>query len=161
MTDVRPIPSAQVLRRGVSFGLCAGVVGGIAWFLVVLGTTSMTTYLIPALGIAVAYGVHLGMHRPGRKAAVVSVSITAVTVALSLYYVERHLIVTWFSDNGDNAAIPLVPYLDWIGSVLRHAFRKSPAAAVYTVLALVVGGWFGFRGFTHEHRPDTPVVRGQ
>ena len=154
MSDVRPSPRAQSLQRGVVFGLAAGVVGGIAWYLVVLGTTSMTTYLIPALGVGVAYGVHRGMHRAGRAAAVVSVLVTAITVVLSLYYVERHLVVTWFSDSGDSAHIPIVPYFDWVLEVLRHAYRKGPAPAIYSVLALVAGGWFGFQGFSHhEPRP--------
>jgi len=146
------------LRRGILFGIGAGVVGGVVWYLVVLGTTSMTTYLIPALGVGVAFGVHHGMHRPGRTAAIVSVVVTAVTVALSLFYVERHLIVNWFSDNADSAAIPLVPYLDWMVEVLGHAFKKGPAPALYSVLALVAGGWFGRQGFHHNDH-DTPSAR--
>jgi len=150
----------QPLPRGVLFGVAAGLIGGVAWYLVVLGTTSMTTYLIPALGVGVAYGVHQGMHRPGRVAAVVSVVVTAVTVALSLYYVERHLVVNWFADNGDSTSIPLVPYFDWMVSVLGHAFKKGPAPVLYSVFALVAGGWFGLRGFSHnDHDRPTPPSR--
>ena len=157
MSDVERVPSAQPLQRGVLFGLGAGVLGGIIWFLVVLGTTSMTTYLIPALGVGVAYGVYHGLRRPGRTAALVSVALTAVTVAISLYYVERHLVIGWFTDNHDSKHIPLVPYLDWMVAVLRHAFGKGPGPVIYSVLALVAGGWFGFKGFdSHEHagRPN-------
>ncbi|MDO8389348.1 MAG: hypothetical protein Q7V57_02585 [Actinomycetota bacterium] len=160
MSDIDVLPPAPALHRGVLFGVGAGIVGGVVWFLVVLGTTSMTTYLIPALGVGVAYGVHRGMHRPGRGAAVVSVIVTAVTVALSLYYVERHLVVNWFTDSGDSTSIPLVPYLDWMVEVLRHAFHKGPAPALYSVLALVAGGWFGFNGFAlNDNDRRTPPTR--
>jgi len=158
VSDTTAAGPQRSLRRGVLFGVAAGVAGGAVWFLVVLGTTAATTYLIPALGVGVAFGVHHGLHRPGRTAAVVSVAITAVTVAVSLYYVERHLVVNWFSDNGDSTHIPLVPYLDWMASVLRHAFEKGPAPAVYSVLALVAGGWFGRQGFGH-HDHDASAAR--
>lgn len=151
MSDVDASPHVHPLHRGVLYGVGAGVVAGLAWYLVVLGTTSMTTYLIPAIGVAVAYGVHRGMHKPGVGAAVASVAITAATVCLSLYYIERHLVINWFTDAGDSKHIPLVPYLDWMSSVLRHAFGKGPGPITYTVIALLVGGWFGFKGFpTHE-----------
>lgn len=160
MSDSDASSPAQLLRRGVLSGVGAGVAGGGIWFLIVLGTTSMTTYIIPALGVGVAYGVHRGMRRPGRSAAVVSVIVTAVTVALSLYYVERHLVVNWFSQSGDSKSIPLVPYLDWMVEVLHHAFQKGPAPALYSVLALVAGGWFGFQGFAHhDNERRTPPAR--
>ncbi len=82
-----------------------------------------------------------------------AVAITFVALALSMYYVERRLIAAWFADNGDNARIPLVPYLDWLVAVDRHALAKSASPALYSLLALVAAGWFGYKGFeTHPHR---------
>ena len=147
---------ARSLRRGVLFGVAAGVVAGLVWYLVVIGTTSTQSYLMPAFGVVVAYGVFAGMHRPGRTAAIVSVAITAVALLVAMYYVERHLVVKWFTDNHDVVDIPLVPYVDWLVSVLRHALTKSPSAPIYSVLALVAAGWFGHQGFesrdTHPRR---------
>lgn len=120
------------------------------WYLIVLGTTSMQTYLIPAIGIAVSFGVYRATHRPGPRAAVVSVAITAITLVLSLYYVERHLVLDWFAANDDHIAIPLVPYLDWVAEVLGHTLSKGPGQPVYSLLALVAAGWFGMRGFDHH-----------
>ena len=96
------------------------------------------------------------MRSPGRTAAIVSVVVTLAAVMLSLFYVQRHLVVQWFSSVDDTAGIPLVPYLDWVSSVLRHAYRQSPAALLYTVLALLVAGWFGHQGFESHDSPRRP-----
>ena len=129
------------------FGSCAGVVAGVAWYLIVLGTTSMQTYLLPAFGVVVSYAVYAGMRRPGHAAALISLAITAVSIILSMYYVERHLVVQFFSTNNDSIHIPFVPYLDWLAEVLHHALTKSPSPIVYSLLALVAAGWFGHQGF--------------
>jgi hypothetical protein len=102
------------------------------------------------MGIVVAAGVHLGARRPGRTSAIIAVVITALTVAFATYFVERYLIVKWFHDAGATKHIPLVPYLDWMSSVLRHAFSKSPALVVYTALSLGAAGWFGYHGFEYR-----------
>lgn len=134
------------MRRGVLFGVLAGAVAGAVWYLVVLGTTSMQTYLLPAFGVAVAFGVSRGMRSPGRTAALVAVGLTVVALAISMYYVERKLIIAYFAESNDAAHIPLVPYLDWVVSVDRHALTKSPSPPVYSLLALVAAGWFGYKG---------------
>lgn len=145
---------ASATRRGVAGGLAGGLVGGVVWYLIVLGTTSMQTYLIPALGVGVSFGVHRAAHRPGRRSAAIGVLVTALTVIVSLFYVERHLVVQWFSDNHDRIDIPLVPYLDWVVEVLRHAYAKGPAPLLYSVVALVAAWWFGMHGFEHQHPTD-------
>ncbi|MEQ1703305.1 MAG: hypothetical protein ABMA25_24625 [Ilumatobacteraceae bacterium] len=144
---------ARSLRRGVLFGVLAGALAGAVWYLVVLGTTSMQTYLLPAFGVAVAFGVSRGMRSPGRTAALVAVGLTVVALAIAMYYVERKLIIAYFSENGDAAHIPLVPYLDWVVAVDRHALTKSPSPPIYSVLALVAAGWFGYKGVESQpHR---------
>ncbi|MCE9622882.1 MAG: hypothetical protein K8R99_11105 [Actinomycetia bacterium] len=139
--------SRERLLRGALAGGAAGVLAACAWFAVVAGTTQRQAYLIPVVGAAVAYGVHKGMRGFGRAQAIVSVAITAVAVVITMYYVERLLVVRWFAESGDHAAIPLVPYLDWFWSVLRRAFTISPSPAVYTVGALLAAGWLGHQGF--------------
>ena len=145
------MPVVDADRRGVVAGLASGVVAGVVWYLIVLGTTSMQTYLIPAIGVGVSFGVYRATHRPGRRAAVISVVVTALTVVVSLYYVERHLVVQWFSDNHDSISIPLVPYLNWFVEVLRHAYSKGPGQLLYSLIALVAAWWFGMHGFEHQH----------
>lgn len=140
--------------RGAVIGLAFGLAAGAVWFVVVIGTTAMTTYLVPAIGLAVAYGLHLGAHRPGRRAAILAVLVTAVATALSLYYVERHLVIESFLDHGDSVRIPLVPYFDWLGEVIGHAFGKGPAAPIYSALALAVAAWFGLHGFHPLHHGE-------
>lgn len=147
------LPSARSLRRGVLLGLAAGAVASAVWYLVVLGTSSMQTYLIPGIGVVVSYGVYAGMRTPGRLAAVVSVAITALAVMVAMFYVERHLIINWFHENHDAKQIPIFPYLDWMASVLRHALGKSLSSPVYSLLALVAAGWFGHQGF-ESHDPS-------
>jgi hypothetical protein len=151
----RPV-SSHALRRGVLFGCIGGLAAGLVWYLVVLGTTSMQAYLIPAFGVVVSYSVFAGMRAPGRPAAIVSVVVTLVAIALSLFYVQRHLVVQWFSSVDDTAGIPLVPYLDWVVSVVGHAFGESPAALLYAVLALLVAGWFGYQGFDSHDSSRRP-----
>jgi len=138
------------------FGSLTGVLAGAVWYVVVLGTSSTQAYLIPAFGVAVAYGVHRGMRRPGRDAALISVAITAVALTFAMFYVERHLLQNWFHENHDAIHIPLVPYLDWVASVVSHALHKSPSPPVYSLLALVAAGWFGRQGF----EPLDPARRG-
>ncbi len=133
--------------RGLLAGGGAGLVAACGWFAVVAGTTQIQAYLIPVVGAAVAYGVHKGMRGFGRAQAIVSVVITAIAVIITMYYVERLLVVRWFADNGDHRAIPLVPYLDWFWSVLRRAFTNSWSPALYTAFALLVAGWLGHQGF--------------
>lgn len=154
--DPSTVPGARRtdLLRGVFGGVVAGLLGGTVWFLVVVGTSSMTTYFIPVIGFAAAYGVYVGMRRPGGAAALVAVFATAVSGALSLYYVERYLVVRWFTQAGDGLHIPMFPYLDWMGEVIGHAFAKGPGAPVYGVLALVAAGWFGLRGFHDLRRAE-------
>ncbi|MGB8857973.1 MAG: hypothetical protein WCC60_01890 [Ilumatobacteraceae bacterium] len=144
--------SAQLLRRGVLLGSLAGLAAGLVWFLVVLGTSSLQAYLVPAFGVAVAYGVYIGMRSPGQAAALMSAVITLVSVAFAVFYVERHLVLDWFRQSHDSLRIPLFPYLDWVVAVLRHAVGKSPALVVYSLLALVAAGWFGNQGF-ESHDP--------
>jgi len=141
----------------VLFGVGSGVLAGLAWFLIVIGTHSIQAYLIPLFGVVVAYGVYAGMRRPGRRAAAITIAITAVTLVLALFYVERHLLVKLFSDNDDALHIPLAPYLDWVVAVVRHAMSKSLAIVVYSLLALVAAGWFGHQGFeAHDPRLRRP-----
>jgi len=148
---------ARSVRRGVLFGVGSGVLAGLAWFLIVIGTHSIQAYLIPLFGVVVAYGVYAGMRRPGRRAAAITIAITAVTLVLALFYVERHLLVKLFSDNDDALHIPLAPYLDWVVAVVRHAMSKSLAIVVYSLLALVAAGWFGHQGFeAHDPRLRRP-----
>lgn len=148
---------ARSLRRGVLFGVCAGSFAGLAWFLVVLGTHSPQAYLIPLFGVVVAYGVFTGMRRPGRRAAAISVAITAACLTIALFYVQRHLLVKLFSENDDALHIPLVPYLDWIAAVVRNALSASPSIAFYSVLSLIAAGWFGHQGFeAHDPRLRRP-----
>lgn len=158
MSNVADKPKpARSLRRGVLFGVAAGLLAGVAWFLIVVGTHSTQAYLIPLFGVVVAYGVYTGMRRPGRKAAAIAVAITAATLIIGMFYVERHLLVKLFSDNGDALHIPLAPYLDWMASVVGHAMTKSPSVPVYSVLALVAAGWFGHQGFeSHDPRLRRP-----
>lgn len=148
---------ARSTRRGVLFGVGAGLLAGLVWNLIVVGTHSAQTYLIPLFGVVVAYGLYAGMRRPGRQAAAIAVAITAATLLLATFYVERHLLVKVFSDNGDAIDIPLVPYLDWVVAVLLHAMTKSPSAPIYSLLALVAAGWFGHQGFeVHDPRLRRP-----
>lgn len=144
------------MRRGVACGLAAGVVAGVVWYLIVLGTTSMQTYLIPAFGVVVAYGVYIGARRAGGASAAVSVGVTLVTMLLSMYYVERHLVIRLFAENGDALDIPLFPYFDWLLEVLHHAFTKSVSPPVYALLALVAAGWFGYQGFDPQQERRRP-----
>ncbi len=139
--------SRERLAKGFLAGGASGFVAACAWFAVVAGTTQRQAYLIPVVGAAVAYGVHKGMQGFGRAQAIVSVAITVVAVVITMYYVERLLVVRWFAASGDDAAIPLMPYLDWFWSVLRRAFTTSPSPAVYTVGALLAAGWLGHQGF--------------
>jgi len=148
---------ARSLRRGVLFGAGAGLLADLGWFLIVVGTHSTQAYLIPLFGVVVAYGVYAGMRRPGRRAAVMAVAITAVSLVIAVFYVERHLLVKLFSDNGDALHIPLAPYLDWVVAVVRHASSKSLSVPLYSLLALVAAGWFGHQGFeTHDPRLRRP-----
>lgn len=139
--------SRRQMWRGVLAGGAAGIAAGCAWFGLAAGTTQKQAYLIPVVGAAIAYGVHKGMGGFGRAHAIISVSLTAVIVVITMYYVERLLIVRWFTENGDSASIPLVPYLDWFWSVLRRAFTTSPSPAAYTAFALLAAGWLGHQGF--------------
>jgi len=143
---------ARSLRRGVLFGLVAGVVSGVVWYLVVLGTSSTQAYLIPAFGVVVAYGVYRGARRPGLHSAIASVLLTALALIFATFYVERHLLQNYFHENRDAIHIPLVPYLDWVRSVVSHALHKSPSPPLYSVIALIVAGWFGHQGF-ESHDP--------
>ena len=155
MSNVAASPApARSLRRGVLFGCVAGVLAGVVWYLVVLGTSSTQAYLIPAFGVAVAYAVNRGMRR-GSEAAAVSVLITAVALTFAMFYVERHLLQNYFHENHDAIHIPLAPYLDWVASVVSHALHKSPSPPVYSILALVAAGWFGRQGF----EPNDPARR--
>lgn len=148
---------ARSTRRGVLLAVAAGLVAGVAWYLIVIGTHSLQAYLIPLFGVVVAYGLYAGMRRPGRAAAALAVAITALTLILATYYVERHLVVRLFSDNGDSIDIPLIPYLDWVVAVVGHAMTKSPSAPIYSLLALVAAGWFGHQGFeVHDPRLRRP-----
>ena len=139
--------SRERLLRGLLAGVAAGILAAAGWFAVVAGTTQRQAYLIPVVGAAVAYGVHKGMRGFGRAQAIVSVAITVVVVVVTMYYVERLLVVRWFADNGDQAPIPLVPYVDWFWSVLRRAFTTSPSPAIYSVGGLLLAGWLGHQGF--------------
>jgi len=153
----RPVRQSPLLRwlgvsreqfvRGLLAGGGSGLVAACAWYAVVAGTTQVQAYLIPVVGAAVAYGVHKGMHGFGRAQSVVSVAITAVVVLITMYYVERLLVVRWFADSGDHLAIPLVPYVDWFWSVLRRAFTTTWSPAIYTAFALLAAGWLGHQGF--------------
>lgn len=139
--------SRERLLRGVIAGGVTGIVAACGWFAVVAGTTQRQAYLIPVVAAAIAYGVHKGMRGVGRAQAVVSVAITVVVVVITMYYVERLLVVRWFADSGDHSPIPLVPYLDWFWSVSRRAFTTSASPALYSVFALLVAGWLGHQGF--------------
>ncbi len=139
------------LLRGALAGITAGAIAAGAWFAIVAGTSQMQAYLIPVVGAAAAYGVNLGMRGSGRGHAILSIAITSVVVIIAMYYVERLLVVRWFAANGDDSPIPLVPYVDWLWSMLRRAFTTSPSPAVYSAFALLAAGWLGHQGFDASH----------
>ena len=139
--------SRDRLLRGVLVGGASGIVAACGWFAIVAGTTQRQAYLIPVVGAAVAYGVHKGMRGFGRAQSAIAVAITVIVVVITMYYVERLLVVRWFADSGDHSPIPLVPYLDWFWSVSRRAFTTSASPALYSLFALLVAGWLGHQGF--------------
>ncbi len=138
-------------------GVGAGALAGVVWLLVVIGTESVQMYLVPLFGVVVAYGIYAGMRRPGTQAALIAIAITVVSLAMAMFYVQRHLLVKLFDESGDSLDIPLVPYLDWVVAVLRHAVSNSPSTFVYFLLAVVLAGWFGHQGFeSHDPRLRRP-----
>lgn len=148
------------------FGLAAGVLVAAGWFVVVVLTTSRQSYLMLVVDLAVAYGVHLGLHRASRTAALIAAAVTLVVLLPATYWVERYLVVKWFSDNGDELHVPIVPYLDWVVEVLGHAVGESVGVAVFGLLAVAVAVFFGFQGFEHHlgrggAEIDTPADRQQ
>lgn len=142
-----PADGTRPLRRAALAGGIAGVLVCAGWYAVAAGTDTVQAYLIPACGVAVAFGVHRGMRAPGRDAALLSVGITVVLTLLTLYYVQRHVVLYDFAQHGQPFSIPLVPYLDWLVEVLRYAFANSTSVIGYALAAVVAAGWFGFHGF--------------
>ncbi len=148
---------ARSVRRGTLFGVASGLLAGLVWFVIVVGTHSTQAYLMPLFGVVVAYGVYFGMRQPGRSAAVIAIAITVVALIIAMFYVERHLLVKLFDENGDTLDIPLVPYLDWVVAVIGHAMGNSPSVIFYSLLSLVAAGWFGHEGFeSHDPRLQRP-----
>lgn len=151
-TAANPRDFPRTPLTGALLGLACGVVAGAIWWIVVVSTGSKQSYLIAAFGVAVAFGVSVGAHEPGRRSALIAVGVTMLTLVLSFYFVERYLVVKWFADNDDSISIPVVPYLDWVVVVVRHAISSSPAFGAYALLALVAAAWFGYHGFgEHDH----------
>ena len=145
----------ETAPRGVATGALAGIltgsVAGAAWFLVVFVTGSRQAFLMAMVGVAVAYGVFVGMHRPGRTAAIISTIVTLVVLVFAGYEVERHMMVKLFTDSGDTIDIPIVPYIDWLAEMARVIWHNSIALVIFGLIALVVAAFLGFNGFEHEH----------
>lgn len=148
-------------RHGVVAGALLGVAlalaAGALWVVIALLTDSRHPYLMVLVGIAAAYGVYLGTHRPGWKAAVLSVVITFVVLVIATYWVERMLILRWFGDFGDHISIPVVPYFDWIVEVLRSALQRTLTPVLFGVVGLGAAGALGLMGF--EQDPAPPAAR--
>lgn len=142
------------VAAGALAGLVTGSVAGAAWFLVVFVTGSRQAFLMAMVGVAVAYGVFVGMHRPGRTAAIISTIVTLVVLVFASYEVERHMMVKLFNDSGDTVDIPIVPYVDWMAEMAQAIWRDSIALVIFGVIALVVAAFLGFNGFEHEHEPE-------
>lgn len=149
------------VAAGALAGLLSGSVAGAAWFLVVFVTGSRQAFLMAMVGVAVAYGVFVGMHRPGRAAAIISTVVTLVVLVFASYEVERHMMVKLFDDSGDTVDIPIVPYVDWMAEMAQAIWRDSIALVIFGIIALVVAAFLGFKGFEHEpeHEPEGDVSR--
>lgn len=147
------------IAAGALAGLLTGSVAGAAWFLVVFVTGSRQAFLMAMVGVAVAYGVFVGMHRPGRTAASISTMITLVVLVFAGYEVERHMMVKLFTDSGDTVDIPIVPYVDWMAEMARVIWRDSIALVVFGIIALVVAAFLGLNGFEHEREHEREVGR--
>ena len=67
-------------------------------------------------------------------------------MAIGLFYTQR---ITFIRDEAlahRRLRIPLLPRLDWFGTVLRGAFRRGITMYLTTVVALAAAASYGYRG---------------
>jgi hypothetical protein len=140
------------LARGALFGTAAAVASVLVWILACYLTESQLTYLAVGVAIAVALAAGNGARRGGSTTAALAVGLTAIALAVGLYYTQRIAFIREEALAHRLLHVPLLPRWDWFTTVLRGAFKRSITMYLTVLVALVAAGGYGYRG---------PMVRGR
>lgn len=148
----------ETIRRtsrgtGVLFGLGAGLVGGLAWYLIVAGSKRQFVYGALILGLFIGWAVVKGAASAGPVSAAIAAAIALGTVVVAYYYIDRYLLVTAAEDQGVRLSIPLLPSPSEFKEVLRIGYREEKAQYMFSAIAVVAAGAIGFTGGRGAARP--------
>lgn len=115
--------SGASLGRGVTMGVLAAAILGIAWYAVAVASGYQVSYLGVLLGAGVALSVARGANRGGFDVAAAAVAITVPAMAIIQYFVARHYLgaAVVGSEN-----VPLWLGRDGISEMLDLYVKGSP-----------------------------------
>ncbi len=125
-------------------GLGAAVVGGLAWYLVVVGSKRQIAVGALLVGAFIGFAVARGARRGGPIAALIAAVIAAVAAVVSYFYIDRYFLVRAFQSAQGTASIDLLPDWSTFTEVLRLGFDAEGSQYLFSLLA-VVGAAFTAR----------------
>ena len=148
--DTSGAPVEQVNRpslgRGILFGIGAGIVGGLAWYLIVAGTKRQFLYGAAVLGLFVGWAVVKGAGQAGAPTAIAATLIALITVVVAYYYIDRYLMIVGAEDAGISLNIPLLPGFSDFKEVLKFGFREEKSQWLFSGVAVVAAALIGATG---------------
>ncbi|HBD94849.1 MAG TPA: hypothetical protein DC057_11825 [Spirochaetia bacterium] len=84
----------------ISLGLLAGVIAGVAWYLITTITERQIGYISIGVGFIIGYGVLFGSGKKrGFNLQIISAVITLITLLCSEYFIALHFIRKYFLSN--------------------------------------------------------------
>lgn len=132
--------------RGILFGLGAGIVGGLLWYLIVAGTKRQFLYGAAILGLFIGWAVVKGAATAGPIPAVIGALIALITVVISYYYIDRYLFIKGAEDAGFALDFPLFPGFNDFKLVLREGFKAEKSQYLFSGIAVAAAALVGFTG---------------
>jgi hypothetical protein len=130
--------------RGLLCAIAAALVGGAAWYWIVVATDRQVSFMAVLLGLCIGHALTWGAGRGGLAPAAAAVVIATAAVIGTYYYIDRHLIIVGGEALGLSYSIPLIPTPRELATVVRLGFRVEGLQRVFAVLCLGAAGYFGF-----------------
>lgn len=140
---------------GLLTGLAASAIAGLLWWGVVIGLAEKGTELdlwhlgAILVGLIVGQGVLTGSRKGGAVSGLIALVLTAATVAVTVYFIDRSQTVIALSDAGRSSDVPLWDGLSAVTDVYRGWWDFDQTRVLMwlagPVIALLVAAWPGRR----------------
>ena len=152
--DAAPVVRVRVLD-GLLTGLAASAIAGVLWWGVVIGLAQKGTDLelwhlgSILVGLIVGQGVLTGSRKGGGASGLLALVLSAATVAVAVYFIDRSQTIIALSDAGRSSDVPLWDGVRAAADVYQGWWDFDRTRVLMwlagPIIAVLIAGWPGRR----------------